>query len=211
VRKESTCHVPSPLELRQPSLPGRPSRPREERPQRQLPESGKLARQPFSSVMPALEPAVGIARDEHDTHGVGPRERVADDGRCPACQSAQTTLLPGGDDRAQAVVVCQCRPSTCEGEPSARTLGTTLYRPGGRRTATLAERQLDAAESSGAAVANLRPGKKTEQTALRKEQIEHVTTLRQRVRRVCVSSVNTPRVPAGRAVAACGCPPRAAG
>ena len=131
--------------------------------------------------MPTLELAVGIARDEHDTHGVGPRKRVADDGRRPAGQPAEATLLPGGDDRTQTVVVHQCRPSTREGEPPARTLGTTPYRPGGWRTATLAERQLDAAESIGAAVANLRAGKRTEQTALRKQQIEHVTTLRQRV------------------------------
>jgi hypothetical protein len=131
--------------------------------------------------MTALELAVRIAWDEHDTQGVGSRKRVTDDGRRPAGQPAETTLLPGGDDRTQTVVVHQCRPSTRKGEPSARTLGTTPYRPGGRRTATLAERRLDAAESIGAAVANLRAGKKTEQTALRKQQIEHVTTLRQRV------------------------------
>ena len=119
--------------------------------------------------MPTLEPAVRIARDEHDTRGVGSRERVADHGRRPAGEPAQPTLLPGGDDRAQAVVVGHCRPSTREGEPSARTLGTTSDGPGSRRTATLAKRQLDAAQCGRTAVANLRAGKKAQQTALRQE------------------------------------------
>jgi hypothetical protein len=165
--------------LLQPALPRRPSRPRKERPQRQLPEGSELTRQPLSGVIPALEPAVRIARDEHETRGIGSRKRLADDGRRPAGEPAQTTLLPGGDDRAQAVVVGQCRPGAREREPSARTLGTTPDRPGGRRAAALAEGQLDAAERGGAAVANLGAGKKAEQTALRQEQIEHVTTLGQ--------------------------------
>jgi hypothetical protein len=181
VRKEGACHVPPPLVLLQPALPRSPSRPREERPNRQFPERGELIRQPLSGVMPALEPAARIAGDEHDTRGIGSRQGLADDSRRPAGEPAETTLLPGGNDRPQTIVVRQCRPRVREGEPSARTLGTTPDRPSGRCAATVAERQLDPAERGGAAFANLHAGKKAEQTALRQEQIEHVITLGQRL------------------------------
>ena len=117
--------------------------------------------------MPTLEPAVRIARDEHDARGVGSRQGLTDDGRSPAGEPAQTTLLPGRHDRSQPVVVGQCRPGTREGQPPARTLGTTPNRPGGRRTATLAEGRLDPAERRGAAVAYLRAWKRAEQAPLR--------------------------------------------
>jgi hypothetical protein len=179
VRKEGARHVSPALVLLQPALPRRPSGPSEERPHGQLPEGSQLTCQPLSGVMPTLEPAVRVARDEHDTRGIWSRERLADDGRRPAGEPAETTFLPRGNDRAQTVVVRHCCPRVREGEPSARTLGTTPDRPGGRRAATLAKRQLDAAERGGAAVADLRAGKKAEQTALRQKQIEHVTTLGQ--------------------------------
>src|SRR2546427_112839 len=98
-----------------------------------------------------------------------------------------------------------------EGEAPARTLRTALHGPGGRRPATLAERRLDAAEPHSATLAHLRSGTKAKETPLRKDQIEHVTTtLETGACRVCVSSVNTPCVPADHAGGACGCRPRAA-
>ena len=143
--------------------------------------SSKLARQPLSSVMPALEPAVRIARDEDDTRRAGSWQILPNNCRRPAGEPAQTALLPGGHDRAQPVVVRQCRPRVRECEPPAGTLGTTLNRPGGRRAATLAEWRLDAAKRGCAAVAYLRSGEKAEETALRQEQIEHITTVGERV------------------------------
>ncbi len=131
--------------------------------------------------MSAHEPAIRIARDEHDTRNLRSRQRLTDDGRCPAGEPAQTAFLPGGHDRSQAVVIGQGRAGPREGEPPSRALATTLNGPGGRRPATLAERRLDATERRGATVADLRSGKKAEETPLRQEEVEHVTTLGRRV------------------------------
>lgn len=177
MRQEHACDVPPSLVLRQPALPARSWCPCQERPQGKLPESSKLAGQPLSGVMPACEPAVWIAGDEHDTPNLRSRQRLADDRGCPAGEPAQTAFLPGGYDRSQPVVVGQGRAGLREGESPARALATTLNRPGRRCPAALAERRLDAAECRGAAVADLCSGKKAEDASLRQEEIEHVTTL----------------------------------
>jgi hypothetical protein len=177
VRHESTFDVPTSLVVRQPTLPRRSSCPRQTRPHWKLPETRELGCQLVGSVMPAFEPAIRIGRNEDDTRSVGLRQRLADDGSSPAGEPTQTALLPGGHKRSQPVVVGQCRAGPRECEPPARTLATTLNRPGGRRAATLAERLLDAAEGRCAPLADLRPGQRAEETPLRQEQIEHVTTL----------------------------------
>ncbi len=69
----------------------------------------------------------------------------------------------------------------CEGEPTPGALSTAVYGPGRRGAAAHAERRLDAAQRGGAAVADLRSRKRADEAALRQEQIEHVTTLGQRV------------------------------
>lgn len=68
-----------------------------------------------------------------------------------------------------------------EGEPSPGALTAAMHRPGRRCAATRAERRLDAAQRRGAAVADLRPRERADEAALRQKQIEHVTTLGQRV------------------------------
>ena len=98
MRLEGARHVPAPLVLRQPSLARRPSRPRQEWLEGELPLSSKLARQPFGRVVSTLQPAVRIARDEDDTRGVRSRHRLTDDCRGPAGEPAQTTLLPRDHD-----------------------------------------------------------------------------------------------------------------
>ena len=176
MRKKSIGDIPTPFVLREPTLTRRSSGPRQERPRRQLPKSGKLVRQPLGGVMSALELSVRIAWNEHDTGRVRSGQRFADDRPCPGGQPAQTALLPGGHHRTQPVVVRQRRPSTSEGQPPARALCAALHRPGSRGAATLAERCLDTAEGRGAAVAHLRPGDETEKAALGQEQIEHATS-----------------------------------
>jgi len=128
-------------------------------------------------MMPACEPAVWIAGNEHDTRNLRSRQHLADNRCCPAGEPAQTAFLPGGYDRSQPIVVGQGRTGLREGESPARALATTLNRPGRRCAAALAERRLDAAERRGAAVADLRSGKKAEEASLRQEEVEHVATL----------------------------------
>jgi hypothetical protein len=88
VREEGARDVPAPLVLRQPPLAGRPSCSRQERPERELPLGGKLARQALGRVMSAFEPAVRIARDEDDTRGVRARQGLPDDCCSPAGEPA---------------------------------------------------------------------------------------------------------------------------
>ena len=181
MRQEPACDVPPSFVLRQPALPARSRCPCQKPPQGKLPESSKLAGQPLSGMMPAYEPAVWIAGDEHDTRNLRSRQPLADDRRCPAGEPAQTAFLPGGYDRSQPVVVGQGRAGLSEGESPTRTLATASNRPGRRCAAALAERRLDAAKCRGAAVADLRTGKKAEQASLRQEEVEHVTTLGRRL------------------------------
>jgi hypothetical protein len=181
VRKEGARDVPAPLPLRQSSLSRRPSCPSEEWPERKLPLSSKLARQPLGRVVSTLQPAVRIAGDEDDTRGVGSRDRLPDDRRSPAGEPAQAALLPGDDDRAEPVIVRQRSPRIRESEPPTGTFSTAAYGPGRRGAAAHAERRLDATQRSGAAGAHLRSGKRADKAALRQEQIEHITTLGQRV------------------------------
>ena len=68
-----------------------------------------------------------------------------------------------------------------EGEPPPGALSTAMHGPGRRRAAARAERRLDSAQRRGAAIADLRPGGRADEAALRQEQIEHVSTLGQRV------------------------------
>lgn len=68
-----------------------------------------------------------------------------------------------------------------EGEPPPGAFSTAMHGPGRRCTAARAERRLDAAQRRCAAVADLRSGERADEAALRQEQIEHVTTLGQRV------------------------------
>ena len=68
-----------------------------------------------------------------------------------------------------------------EREPPPGAFSTTLYGPGRRRAAACAKRRLDAAQRRGAVLANLRSRERADEAALRQEQIEHVTTLGQRV------------------------------
>jgi hypothetical protein len=181
VREEGARDVPAPLMLRQPSLARRPSCSRQEWPERKLPLGGKLARQPLGRVVSPLQPAVRIARDEDDTRGVRSRHRLTDDRRGPAGEPAQAALLPGDDDRTQPVVVRQHGPSMHKGESPPGALSTAEYGPGRRCAAARAERRLDAAQCRGATVADLRSRERADEAALRQEQIEHATTLGQRV------------------------------
>jgi hypothetical protein len=96
--KEGAGDVPPPLLLCQPALAARPARSREQRSQRQVPQSGELARKLLGSVVSALEPAIRIARDERDACDVRARHRLAYDRSGPARQPAQPSLLPGGHD-----------------------------------------------------------------------------------------------------------------
>ena len=181
VRKKGVRDVPAPVVLCQPPLAWRPSRSRQQRPERELPLGGELARQPLRRVVSTLQPAVRIARDGHDTSGVRLGHRLADDRRCPAGEPPQATLLPGAHDRAKAVVVRQHGAGTSEGEPATGALSTTVDRPGRWRTAPLAQRRLDTAKGRGTTVANLCSRKRADEAALRQKQIEHVITLGQRV------------------------------
>ncbi len=181
MRHERAGDVPPSLVLRQPALPAGSWCPCQNRPQGKLPESSKLAGQPLSGMVPACEPAVWIARNEHDTRNPQSRQRLADDRGCPGGEPAQTAFLPGGHDRSQPVVVGQGRAGLREGESPTRTLPTALNRPGRRCPAALAEWRFDVAERRGAAVADLRSGKKAEETPLRQKEVEHVTTLGPRV------------------------------
>ena len=100
MREEGTRDVTAPLVLRQTSLARRPPCSRQEWPEGELPLSSKLARQPLGRVVPTLQPAVRIARDEDDTRGVRSRHRLPDDRRGPAGEPAQAALLPGDHDWA---------------------------------------------------------------------------------------------------------------
>jgi hypothetical protein len=68
-----------------------------------------------------------------------------------------------------------------EGEPPPGALATAVHGPSRRRAAARAERRLNAAQRRGAAIADLRSRERADEAALRQEQIEHVTTLGQRV------------------------------
>ena len=68
-----------------------------------------------------------------------------------------------------------------EREPPPGALSTAVDGPGRRRAAARAERGFDSSQRRGAAIADLRPRERADEAALRQEQIEHVTTLGQRV------------------------------
>jgi hypothetical protein len=68
-----------------------------------------------------------------------------------------------------------------EGEPPPGALSTPVHGPGRRRAAARAERRLDAAQRHGTAVADLRSRERADEAPLGQEQIEHVTTLGQRM------------------------------
>ena len=100
MREEGAHDVPAPLVLRQTSLARRSSCSRQEWPEGELPLSGKLASEPLGRVVPTLQPAVRIARDEDDTRGLRSHHRLPDDCRGPAGEPAQAALLPGDHDWA---------------------------------------------------------------------------------------------------------------
>jgi hypothetical protein len=181
VREEGTRDVPATLVLCQPSLARRPSCPCQEWAQRELPLSGKLTRQPLSGVMSTLQPAVRITRDEDDTAGIRSRQRVPDDCCGPPGEATHSTLLPGDHDLAQPVVIHQHGARMRERKPASGALAAASYGPGRRGAATGAKRWLDAAQRRRATVADLRSRERTDKAALREEQVEHVTTLWQRV------------------------------
>jgi hypothetical protein len=177
VRKEGAGDVPAPLVSRQTSLRRRPSCSREQRLDRKVPAGGQLAREPLGGVVAALQLTVRISWNEYNAHGIRSGQGLMHDCRRPPGEPAQAALLPRRYDRAQTVVVRQCRPSTRKSEPPARTLRTAAHGPRSRTAATRAERRLDTAQGPGAAVADLRSGKKADEAALRQKEIQHVTTL----------------------------------
>jgi hypothetical protein len=68
-----------------------------------------------------------------------------------------------------------------ERESASSALAAALHGPGRGRAATSAKRRLDPTQRRRAPVADLRSRERADEAALRKEQIEHVTTLGQRV------------------------------
>ena len=181
MREEGTRDVPAPLVLCQPSLARRPSCPRQEWANGKLPLGSKLGRQPLGRVVSTLQPAVRITGDKGDTRNIRSRERFPDDCCGPGGESAQPVLLPGDHDLTQPVVIHQHGARLRERESASGALAAALRGPGRRRAATCAKRWLDAAQRRRAPVADLRSRERTDEAALREEQIEHVTTLGQRV------------------------------
>ena len=78
-------------------------------------------------------------------------------------------------------VVLDGRAGLCERKPAAGAFAAAAHRPSRRRTAALAPRGADAAQGGGAAAADLLARTRAGQTALRQEQIEHISTLRAKV------------------------------
>jgi hypothetical protein len=68
-----------------------------------------------------------------------------------------------------------------ESEAPPGALATAVHGPGRGGAAARTERRLDAAQRRGAAVTDLRSRERANEATLRQEQIEHVTTLGQRV------------------------------
>jgi len=107
-----------------------------------------------------------------------PRDAFDDDARRPCGEPAQASLLPGRDDAAHALVVLDGRAGLRERESATGAFATPSYRPSRRCAAARAPRSRDAPKTGRAVGADLLAGARAGQTALRQEQIEHISTLR---------------------------------
>lgn len=84
-------------------------------------------------------------------------------------------LLPRCDERSDAGVVDDRRPSRREREPAAGALTAAQNRPCGRRTAALAEGSWEAWDLPEAPPANVTARDAADDTPPRKDEIQEVT------------------------------------
>ena len=102
---------------------------------REPPAAAELAGEARGRVVAAREAPLAVGRHERDQLSGRPwhdldHERGSDQG-----EAAQPALLPGGDERADARVVCDRGPGGGERDPPARALAAARDRPGDGRTA----------------------------------------------------------------------------
>ena len=140
---EDAGNVAPPLRARESTLPPRRPPAAERRGDRQLPTLGQSLGKLPGRMMPALETAIGVRRDEGD-HVHGRRwDNLDHDLDGSPGEPAQRALLPTGDEGTYGVVVRNGRPDAREREPTPGALAATPHRPGRRRAAALAERGVD--------------------------------------------------------------------
>src|SRR5262245_60289346 len=91
--------------------------------------------------MAPSETAVTVGRDERDQASCPKRNGLDDQVGGKRSHVAQAALLPGGDDRPDADFVLDGGSRGRERDPPARAFAAPPDRPGGGRTAAVAERR----------------------------------------------------------------------
>jgi hypothetical protein len=159
--------------------------------ERKVPGRRQLSREALGSMVATLQPAVQPTRHVRDGRDVGPRDRVDHDLRRPTRKPAQAALLPCGHDLPDRLVVLDRGTRTREREPPAAAFRAPPHRPGGGRTAALADRRSDAPQRRPAAAAHVLAGEGADQAPLRQQQVEHTPTLERDSCRIGVRSMST--------------------
>src|SRR5215210_4348117 len=106
-------------------------------------------------MVPALEDALAVGRDERDDGDARAVDGPGDELRGLGGQPAEPALLPGAHEPPHALVVLDSRPRRGEREAAARALPAAAHGPHGRSAAPFAERRPKQRQALAAASAQL--------------------------------------------------------
>ncbi len=140
-------------------------------------------------MVTAPQPAVRVSGDERETRDIRLGNRLDHDLGRPGGEPAEPAFLPGADDPAHPLVVLDRRTRSSEGKAAAGAFEAAADGPRSRGAAAFTCWRTDAPEARSALHAYLPAGDGTDETTLRKQEIEHISTLRGQVCPVCVSYV----------------------
>lgn len=105
---------------------------------RQLPKPAETVGQSLGGVRTAPESALAVTGNERERGCGWTRDDLDDELGRLGRECSQPALLPGRYEDAGRTVVGNGRAGSSEGQPPTRALSAALYRPCGRRAASLA-------------------------------------------------------------------------
>jgi hypothetical protein len=122
--------------------------------------------------MPAGGAPPPVGGDERHDGGAGRLNPLGDELGDLLGETAEPALLPARDEPLHRRVVHDGRAGAREAQPPARALEASLHGPRRRRTASVAERSLDARQAVAARDAELRALRATDEAPPRQQQVE---------------------------------------
>ena len=123
-------------------------------------------------MMAATEAAVRVGGHERDRIGEWACNSIGEEGCGHSDEAPERPLLPSGDQEAGLALVTNRRSRRREGDPAAGALAAPPHRPGGRSTAALAERGVNARQRLQARLAEIGARKRAARAAAGKDEVE---------------------------------------